>query len=245
MLKFSLYSFILYSYFNYHSYINVLNSLPGKLFMFSVFFPYSLVEKKNLYFAYLTLSLWNSVKQLPTLFLKRCSVQLCTLTQFDGKVWWKNYIWNKLRSRPPTAPPPQHLLTAITLLGGGAGDRETRAKARCELRLRLLCSLADSALLQVKSRSQRARAKGLRVRSEPVVFPLKCILCFLPASALSLQKALVLGHRVSESVPGTCWGTHWCGPSPPIRIPGHFLSTESTSNGYLPNSDAVLGLSQG
>ena len=35
------------SYFNYHSYTNVLNSLPGKLFMFSVFSPYSLVEKKK------------------------------------------------------------------------------------------------------------------------------------------------------------------------------------------------------
>ena len=139
---------------------------------------------------------------------------------------------------------PQCLLTAITLLGGRAGDRGTRARTRCELRLSLLCSLADSALLEVKSRSQSARAKDLRVRSELVLFPLKCILCFLPASALSPQRASVLGRRLSRSGPSTCWGTHWCGPSPLIRIPAHFLSTEGSSNGCLPNSDAAVSLSQ-
>ena len=212
---------------------------------FQFFSPYSLVEKKI--FILLTLLClyeiqWNSYQPFFWRDVQcNCAHWHNLMGKFDGRTTSEISLGHV----PPPPPPPQHLLTAITLLGGGAGDRETRAKARCELRLRLLCSLADSALLQVKSRSQRARAKGLRVRSEPVVFPLKCILCFLPASALSLQRALVLGHRVSESVPGTCWGTHWCGPSPPIRIPGHFLSTESTSNGYLPNSDAVLGLSQG
>lgn len=119
---------------------------------------------------------------------------------------------------------PHCLLTTITLLGGGAGDRGTRARTRCELRLSLLCSLADSALLEVKSRSQSARAKDLRVRSELVLLPLKCILCFLPASALSLQRASVLGHRVSKSGPCTTDvdPAHWSEfqtTSCPLRAP--------------------------
>ena len=132
LLKFSLYSFILYRIS-----ISILILMFWILYLanylcFQFFFHYSLVEKKV--FILLTLLClyeiqWNSYQP----FFKRdvqcnCARWHNLMGKFDGRNRSEMSLGHIS---------PQHLLTAITLLGGGAGDRGTRARNRCELRLSL------------------------------------------------------------------------------------------------------------
>ena len=85
---------------------------------------------------------------------------------------------------------PQGVLLAITLVGGGAGDEVSKARARCELGLSL-CSLAVSALLWVGSGSKLLEQKPYGSGPSWVS---SLSLCFPPPTGLvpSHQRGAVL-----------------------------------------------------
>ena len=145
-------------------------------------------------FAYLSFSLWNYVKPLLIPVLKKCpcvSVSLYSVCLPSGG--WECCNW----SEHSHVFSPECVGT-IALVGGGAGDRGIRIRARCEL----VSSSAQWRTPPYRGRfgSQLAGAEVLRVRSELVLFPLSVPSPPRPASAPLPQRVTVLKQEAPERV---------------------------------------------
>ena len=186
LLKFWLYSSILFPSSVSILISNVLNSLFGKLFIslslvfcVAVFFPCSFVWNKFL----CLLSLFNfpclyetTWKQLPNPVLKVCpcmgASRLCVPSGFSGRTGAEVNMGHTFSQCGLASP--------TILVEGGAGDWGARARVRCKLGLSLY-SVAVTALLG-PGLGPSCWAEALRVRSQLVLFTLS--VCFpLPSSS--------------------------------------------------------------
>ena len=87
------------------------------------------------------------MKQLPILVLKGCA---CVGTSLYSLCVPSGFVGRAVSDMSMSHIFPQGVLAAITLVGGGAGDRRASARARCEPGL-LYCSVANRTFLGVGS----------------------------------------------------------------------------------------------